>query len=759
MLLRTRTSLGVTLSFVVMVGCLAFLVARHEAESRRVFAASVSAGYRMLWTKSIVDERHNMQTAVASTIAVLGAELPAALERRDADALDDMLTPVARHLAFQGDIDRLEVLEPSGAVLYNSHPQDFPLPILDAESLDEILPGDEGLSTLTLDSAQRPVQVVARRLGDLGIVVVAKSVFSPMRDIAAVAGGDTLLVSHYGHCLQGACDTVWPQLVAARGFRMHADLQTVDIGDFVREVISTELPHAFGRIATRLYVVSDITAENRRAKAMVALSLGGIILLLGGIVSWLWWYLRHAFQPIDDAIDVLDALSRGDTTAPAYGEARNDEVGAIIRSIDVFRENLLMLGRMKGSREKQRRRQERFIRRQMSELASGLDQQGRAEIMGDLAAMEAEPAPPPADFRPADARPADFRPADARPDGGWLGGARPADARPDGGWLGGDAENTGLGMIVPALQKLSCLVRNQHQRLEGLVGELTEALKTKTAYIAMQHDLEVARDIQTKIIPAVFPPFPDRHEFDLHAIMEPAKAVGGDLYDFFFIDDNRLFFMVGDVSDKGVPSALFMAIVRTLFRTIAATDIPLKTVFERVNDYLIANDVSQMFVTVFACVIDLRDGHVCFVDGGHEPPILFGADGAVRVMEKQGGLALGFLEFEYEAHEFHLAPGDGIVLYSDGINEAMNDARQMFKLERAVDVVKSTSTSSDARVISAELVRQVHAHADGAPQSDDITVLVFRFLGAAGAGAPPPPGAIPALAPVLAPVLAGTAVS
>lgn len=721
MLLRTRISLGLTLFFIALVCGLAFLFVEQEARLRHLNATTISVGYRILWNKSIAGDRHDLEMALNGLISSLGPALPAAMLAQNQEELERLLEPVASLLSGEGKIDRLEVIDPTGEFLYNSRALRIRRPTFDSELLEGIPAGDAGLADLIIDSDHKPAHVVARRIGEAGVILLAKSLDSPMGDISSVAGGDSLLVSYYGHCLIGRCQDLWRRLAASPSFRIRADRQVVDLGDAVYSVISTELQRSFSRIATRLYVVNEVTEIHRREIRTRLMALAGLVTLLSGIVFWLWWYLRRAFRPIDDAIGVLNALSQGDTTAQAYAPARrgNDEVGALLRSIDVFRENMLALGRMKRSRAKQRARQERFIRHQMRELARGLDAQGQAEVLADLAAIEAS--------------------ADAPP----------VTAPQFGGWLADETENSGLGMIVPALRKLSGLVSSQNQRLKELVDELTEALKTKKAYIAMQHDLEVARDIQQKIIPAVFPPFPDRTEFDLHAIMEPAKAVGGDLYDFFFIDKNRLFFLVGDVSDKGVPSALFMAIVRTLFRTVAATDLPLNSVFDRVNAYLVANDVSQMFVTVFACIIDLETGRVCFVDGGHEPPILFRADGSIVVMEKQAGLALGFLEFEYQSHEFTLAPGDGLVLYSDGVNEAMNEARQMFRLERAAEVVKATSDSSngDAQKIATELVRQVHEHAGTAPQSDDITVLVLRYLGANRDSLVPPAPPTPALSP------------
>jgi sigma-B regulation protein RsbU (phosphoserine phosphatase) len=264
------------------------------------------------------------------------------------------------------------------------------------------------------------------------------------------------------------------------------------------------------------------------------------------------------------------------------------------------------------------------------------------------------------------------------------------------------------------------------RRSQKLLAETTAA-KERT-----DSELAVARDIQSRMVPHEFA-FPTHPEFALHAVMEPAKAVGGDLYDFFLIDERHLFFLVGDVSDKGVPAALYMAIAKALFKNVAqSSDLPLHEVMGRVNRQLTEDNPSEMFVTVFACVLDLETGVIVYSDGGHELPIRLRADGAVQLLPKLGGLALGFLpDYSYRTGEIALDAGDALVLYTDGVTEAMNLAQEMFRSERITDALAGCAPGAPSVAIARALLTSVRGFVGAAPQSDDITILVVRWNGPA----------------------------
>jgi serine phosphatase RsbU (regulator of sigma subunit) len=262
-------------------------------------------------------------------------------------------------------------------------------------------------------------------------------------------------------------------------------------------------------------------------------------------------------------------------------------------------------------------------------------------------------------------------------------------------------------------------------------GKLLELEETRAAKQRIENELAVARDIQLKIIPSGEPVFPDRNDLRLHAVMEPARAVGGDLYDFFLIDRDRLFFVVGDVSDKGVPSALFMAIVRTVLKaTMQTTNLPVSRLMAAANRYLCENNPSAMFVTVFTGMLDTRTGVVEYCDAGHEPPLIRRKDGRVELVDKVGGVALGCVEdFPYSSGTLQLRRGDTLILYTDGVTEATNEQQDTFSTDRLLGMLGDLDEEDPASAATRRIMDAVRAFSRNVPQSDDITVLALQYRG------------------------------
>jgi serine phosphatase RsbU (regulator of sigma subunit) len=271
-------------------------------------------------------------------------------------------------------------------------------------------------------------------------------------------------------------------------------------------------------------------------------------------------------------------------------------------------------------------------------------------------------------------------------------------------------------------------------RLETYIAELKE---TTAAKERIEGELSAARSIQMGMLPDSFT-LPDHAECDLHAVLEPAKAVGGDLFDFFLLDEHRLFILIGDVSDKGVPAALFMAVTKTLFSVEAQRDsTSVGGIMERVNATLCKNNPEGMFVTVFAGILDLRTGEITYSDGGHERPLVLRRGGQPELIEKRGGLVLGFApDTVYQEEEvIRLAPGEGLVIYTDGVTEAMNARHEMFAVSRLIDALVPVCDEAPARAIIDNVMNAVKSFVGGHPQSDDITLLALRWRGPDDAGA------------------------
>lgn len=256
-----------------------------------------------------------------------------------------------------------------------------------------------------------------------------------------------------------------------------------------------------------------------------------------------------------------------------------------------------------------------------------------------------------------------------------------------------------------------------------------ELARTTEAKKLLEQELGIARDIQMSTLPQVFPPFPDRKEIDLHAIMIPAKYVGGDLYEFFFTGENKLFFVIGDVSGKGVPAALFMTMALAVIRShVIAGRSPSETL-RRSNNVLALRNERCTFVTIFCGLLDTETGQVRYANGGHNPPILMDGEGGVSFLEAEG-TAIGAIEdLEFEERELTLKPDQGLFLYTDGVTEAIDQKEELFSDERLLDALNIRHRSFTAEEVIARVSRQLTNFVGNALQFDDITALALFYRG------------------------------
>jgi phosphoserine phosphatase RsbU/P len=260
------------------------------------------------------------------------------------------------------------------------------------------------------------------------------------------------------------------------------------------------------------------------------------------------------------------------------------------------------------------------------------------------------------------------------------------------------------------------------------IQKIRKSLDEHRELISIQEDLNVAREIQQAILPKIFPPFPGVRQFDIYASMEAAKSVGGDFYDFFMIDENRLGFVIGDVSGKGVPAAIFMAVSRTLIRATGIQGVPAVDCIKSVNKLLCLESVSSMFVTVFYGILNISTGEVEYVNAGHNPPYIVTTSGICKV-EMTDGIVLGvFDDFEYTSKSFVLNPGDYFLLFTDGVTEAFNNKEEMFGDDRLESLLSERSGESIVDVVK-DTFEAVQKFSSGIPQSDDITILSLAYYG------------------------------
>ncbi|MDO5554509.1 MAG: SpoIIE family protein phosphatase [Planctomycetia bacterium] len=282
-------------------------------------------------------------------------------------------------------------------------------------------------------------------------------------------------------------------------------------------------------------------------------------------------------------------------------------------------------------------------------------------------------------------------------------------------------------------EKVEVSTNREFRELSAGINQTVEALKKLADEAAKRFDreLELAHKIQLSALPKVFPPFPDRNEFDIFASSNPAKVVGGDFYDLFLVDDDHLAFVIADVSGKGIPAALFMMTTKTLINNYAKTGMEPNETFDRTNASLCATNDAVMFVTAFIGVLEISTGKLTYVNGGHNSPLMrHGAEGYQWLNEK-GGCVLGIAsEMRYEETVQQLLPGDAIFLYTDGVTEAFNESEELFGETRLFDLLNSPKvlTMSPTELLI-HVESEVKFYRKKAEQSDDITMLAVVWHG------------------------------
>ncbi len=269
-------------------------------------------------------------------------------------------------------------------------------------------------------------------------------------------------------------------------------------------------------------------------------------------------------------------------------------------------------------------------------------------------------------------------------------------------------------------------VREMEQSIYDYIQNLTAITAEKERIGA---ELSVATEIQSSMLPCIFPPFPNRTEFDIYATMTPAKEVGGDFYDFFLVDDDHLALVIADVSGKGVPAALFMVITKVLLKNSVQSGKSPKAVLEEVNGQLCANNPIDMFVTVWLGILELSTGKLTCANAGHEYPALCRADGQYELVKDPHGLVLACMDgSKYKEYTLQLAPGDRLFVYTDGVAEATDTHNELFGTDRMLaSLNRNIDTTPDA--LLPRLKEDIDAFVGEAPQFDDITMLGVRYLG------------------------------
>jgi sigma-B regulation protein RsbU (phosphoserine phosphatase) len=282
---------------------------------------------------------------------------------------------------------------------------------------------------------------------------------------------------------------------------------------------------------------------------------------------------------------------------------------------------------------------------------------------------------------------------------------------------------------IPANDEVGDLAESFRFMKSSLKEFIRDLTSTTAAKERIESELRIAREIQMGILPKLFPAFPDRREFEVFASIEPAKEVGGDLYDFFFVDETHFCFLVGDVSGKGVPAAFFMAVTKTLLKVVSERGLDPGDILTRVNADLSSENESCMFVTLFLAVMDIETGETRYANAGHNPPLFLPCGGGPEWIPPFGEPVAGIMEeMRYSTKTMTLKPGDLLFIYTDGVTEAMNPDGELFGEDRLMGLLAAEKEPFAPKLVK-DVGEAIRVFARGAEQSDDITMLAMQFMG------------------------------
>ena len=703
MLLRTRISLLVILAFAVICIGLALASLTREELIKTQYSGATIADRSTLWRKITASLVQRMEDK--AWIATEDEAFRHAVYTGDQEAIQRLGAIITAKLRDQDIADRFDVLLADGSLAYSSLSALFQSSVIaTGVASDAIQQGSRIRGTG--NDQQRNVAVVlgvpldapAGSVGIAGMSVYATGIDEAILEMEQATKSSVLIVNRRGRLLAGSADALWESLGKLVDLTAIDTLQTVEADDRVYSAVV--LPHTadLGSLVARLISIKDVTELARRQERVSHITIGAVIAFLILVLIGLGYYMSRSFAPLTDGVGVLNALSRGDLQARVEGAGGRDEVGRIASAVNVFRANLVAFDRFRRSRERQRRRQERFIRREMTQLADTLDEEERVAVLAELDQLEHLVQDTP------DSEGRIISIADA------TDSASTALTR----------ESDSLAMTALAFQKMSDRVQDQNQSLR-------EALAAKNAFIALQKELDIAGRVQLSLLPDTMP-LSERAE--MTGIMRPAKEVGGDFYDFFHLDQHHIAVAVADVSGKGVPAGLFMVMTRTLMRATAVRHVDAPgLVLASINDFLEQNNSEQLFVTVFYGVLDERTGRFIYANGGHNPPILVDRDGA-NPLEMTGGVALGMFDgLDYADAHVDMEPGARLVLFSDGVTEAFNDSDEAFGDDRLLDTTRTLPDDQSPEQDVTDIVGAVDEFTGEAPQFDDITCVVLVYKG------------------------------
>ena len=686
MLLRTRITLIVALGLLLIVLGLGSAGLVREQLLQQRLSHTALTGQTSLWGEMLAAEDRLLDQGLDQLLA--DSAFLAAARLRDRAALEKILRATQLLPGPENSLALVALVSPrEDTMAWGIVPT---RPLLDSVSFDRAVSG-ELVGGLRLGASSTPLVLATRVLPQSGqdsarVLLLGRHAVHALQRFGGRTGASAHLLDLRGALTASTDAALWQRSAVqvsprtARHDQEQAQGRTYLLN-------STPVDDLAGHAAGALVTLDEQSAEANASRFLGRLALGGTLALVLAVLLGLNFYLGRSFRPLEQAIAALQALARGDASV-RLRHAGDDEIGRIAQAVVAFRRNAQELTAGRALRERVRRRQERLIQRQLQHLADATDMTSREEVLGLLSAHQAPP----------------------------------------GSTAHGDEEL--LRQLAAVMGDLTQRLIQQHQSLSSMVVELREALVTKTRLAGLQQELQIAAQVQLSILPRQLP---GDTRVQLHCHITPAREVGGDFYDYFEIDADHLGFVMADVSGKGVPAALFMAITRTLLKATALFVSSPTICIRKLNDLLARENEQMMFVTIFYGVLHLPTGRVVYVNAGHNPPYLLHADGTVQAVPRTGGMAVAVSEdFPYREAALTLAPGATLFLYTDGITEAFNPEAQEYgdaRLERVLSSLHGRQQTPEE--ICNAVLADVHQFENGAPQADDITCMALRYHGGA----------------------------
>jgi sigma-B regulation protein RsbU (phosphoserine phosphatase) len=623
-------------------------------------------------------------------------KLAAAIGRDDRQVVKDLLREELRK-SSQDRIARIDLVDADGNMIASTDDNSGASPLIDITKVNQVL--DRGQSSVGVELGwDRRMWFVMTARGP------ARTTISAMQDLTQALprlriDNDTrmLLFDRDAKPVAATNSEFWPYVTSRWPSLGSGHIVRFSLDAKEYTAVPVDILNSAGSLVGTLAIILDRTVQH--AQRRLIWTTGGILslLCLAATIFFIYGYMRIVLDPLAELTRTIRALADGNLfAAPEVGAGR-DEIGQIAGAVDVFRANAITLDRLQTREKLREAEQYRLIHREMARLAATLEEPARSEMKAELQRIQA---------------------ARTKLD---EGESTPATQSP----------------LAAGFRHMANRVTEQHQRLSALLQERTrdlevvrQALEERAQLTRLRQEMEVARDLQMASLPAAFPPFPERLDFEIFAAMQPAREVGGDFYDFALLDEDRLALFIGDASGKGVSAAMFVAMTRALLRSAVARGSPLPEALAIANDTLAVENDTNMFATAFIGAIDLGSGRLRYANAGHNIPYLV-RGGRPLPLAGDTGIALGaFGGFEYQEAELILRPGDGLVLYSDGVTEAHNPTYTLFGDDRLESTLAEWGEASPEAVVRL-IQKTVERFASGTEQADDITILAVRYVGPA----------------------------